>query len=295
MKILFSILLLSISTTMVSAQIFNRVLNRTKDKIGQKIEDKVVERISEEIAQAATKPIDDAVDSMLKERYEQDSIAGNTDVDYGEFLNAFLTPVELPPSYNFDLTLDAEVTDYDGEKQDIEMLLTSTGAAIGIVQTEDGKRMTMVFDMENEIMAIYNDGEDKTVQALPSMMSLATQMAAKEVEDSAYEMTIEKTGKTKKIEGYECDEWKIDDEDTVTKAYVASDFPVKWEDAYKPFLRQMLPTTQRDKMPSGMTLKSETKTKKKNKKSKFEVKKVITDTKVIDNSEYKKEDFTPEK
>lgn len=56
----------------------------------------------------------------------------------------------------------------------------------------------------------------------------------------------------------------------------------------------MLPTTQRDQMPEGMTLKSESKTKAKNKKSKFEVKKVIESPYTINNKEYKQETYATE-
>jgi len=291
MKVLLT-LIATFTITFAHAQIFGRIVDRAKDKISNKIEDKVVERISEEIARAAMKPIDNAIDDMLKERHAQDSINGKTDVDYGEFVNAFLKPVNLPDSYTFDMTLECETKDYDGDKTDMEMLLTKDGSAIGFVQFENGKRMTMVFDTKNDIMAVYNE-EEKKVQGMPSMLSLAGAMASSQEED-AYEMSFDKTGKTKKVAGYECDEWEIDDEETTTKALVAENFPIEWKDSFGPFLKQMLPTTQRDQMPKGMTLKSESKTKAKNKKSKFEVKKVIDSAMTINNRDYKQETYATE-
>jgi len=291
MKVLLT-LIATFTITFAHAQIFGRIVDRAKDKISNKIEDKVVERISEEIARAAMKPIDNAIDDMLKERHAQDSINGKTDVDYGEFVNAFLKPVNLPDSYTFDMTLECETKDYDGDKTDMEMLLTKDGSAIGFVQFENGKRMTMVFDTKNDIMAVYNE-EEKKVQGMPSMLSLAGAMASSQEED-AYEMSFDKTGKTKKVAGYECDEWEIDDEETTTKALVAEDFPIEWKESFGPFLKQMLPTTQRDQMPKGMTLKSESKTKAKNKKSKFEVKKVIDSAMTINNKDYKQETYATE-
>lgn len=277
--------------TFAQAQIFGRIVDRAKDKLSQKIEDKVVERISEEIARAAMKPVDDAIDDMLRERHQQDSINGKTDVDYGVFAKAFLQPVDLPDSYTFDITMECETKDYDGDKSKMEMLLTKDGSAIGFVQLVEGKRTTMVFDTDNDLMAVYNE-EEKKVQGMPSMLSLAATMAVAHEEEDAYEMTFEKTGKTKKIEGYESEEWEIDDEETTTKAYVAEDFPISWKESFGPFLKQMLPTTQKDKMPKGMTLKSESKTKVKNKKSKFEVKKVIETPMTINNKDYKQETYT---
>jgi len=187
MKVLLT-LIATFTITFAHAQIFGRIVDRAKDKISNKLEDKVVERISEEIARAAMKPIDNAIDDMLKERHAQDSINGKTDVDYGEFVNAFLKPVNLPDSYTFDMTLECETKDYDGDKTDMEMLLTKDGSAIGFVQFENG----------------------------------------------------------------------------------------------------------RDQMPKGMTLKSESKTKSKNKKSKFEVKKVIDSAMTINNKDYKQETYATE-
>ena len=293
MKIVFTIIA-CLTISFSQAQIFGRIMDRAKDKISNKIEDKVVERISEEIARAAMKPIDKAIDDMLKERYEQDSINGKTDVDYDAFAKAFLQPVDLPDSYTFDITLECETKDYDGDKSDMEMLMTKDGSAIGFVQIEEGKRMLMIFDTKNNLMAVYNE-EEKTVQGMPSMLSLAGAMAATSVDEDAYEMTMEKTGKTKKIAGYQCDEWEIDDEETTTKAYVAEDFPISWKESFGPYLKQMLPTTQRDRMPEGMTLKSESKTKAKNKKSKFEVKEVIDTVFTINNKDYKQETYATEK
>lgn len=293
MKIIFT-LIACLTFTFTQAQFLNRIKDRAKDKISQKLEDKVVEAISDEIARAAMKPINKAIDDMLKERYQQDSINGKTDRDYGSFTKAFLRPVNLPDSYTFDITLECETKDYDGDKSKMEMLMTKDGSAIGFVQFNDDKRTLMVFDTKNDLMAVY-DEDKKKVQGLPSMLSLAGVLAASSMDEDAYQMTMEKSGKTKKILGYNCDEWKIEDQETTTTAYVAEDFPISWKESFGPFLRQMLPTTQRDQMPEGMTLISESKTKAKNKKSKFEVKKVIEEPFTINNKEYSQESYATEK
>lgn len=291
MKTILTILIASLSIISADAQIFGRIVDRAKDKIERKIEDKVVERISEEIARAAMRPIDNAIDEMLKERYEQDSINGNTGADYEGFLNAFLKPVDLPASYDFDYKLFTEVKDYDGEKNEMQIWLSKDGGHMGFVQEQDGKEMTMIYDVKNDIMAVYTeDNGEKKVQALPSVMDLAAKVAAKQMEEK--NVTMEKTGKTKKVAGYQCDEWKVEDDETKSKVYVASEFPVSWKDSFGELYKKMLPTTQREQMPTGMMLKGETKTKEKNKKSKFEVKKVDDKPFSLDNSEYKQESYT---
>ena len=296
MKAIFVIIVTLFTINMLNAQIFGRIMDRAKDKIVDKVEDKVVERISEEIARAAMKPIDKALDDMLRERFEQDSINGKTDRNYGDFVTAFMQPIDLPATYTFDMVLEAETKDYDGDKNKMDMMLTKDGSAIGIVQNEDGKKSMMVFDLKNDIMAIYSEENgEKKVYAMTSLLSLTgAAMLTADNEEDEFEIIVEKTGKTKKIAGYQTDEWKIEDTETKSKVYVATDFPISWKESYGPFLKQVLPTTRRDQMPQGMVLKSESKTKKKNKKSKFEVKKVIDAPTSITNSEYNQEKYQAE-
>lgn len=299
MRHLFLILIFSFVTLHLNGQIFDRILDRTQDKLSREISNRIVEKISDEIARAAMKPIDKALDDMLKDRYEQDSIAGEKRArNYNDFLAAFSVPVDLPEKYTFDMVLKAETRDYDGAKSMMDLMLTKDGSAIGIVQYKEDEETqnTMVFDMTNDIMAIYSDdNEGKKVMAMPSMLSLAGTIAKNDTPDEdAYKVTIRKTGKTKKILGYQCEEWETDEEATVTKSYIAEDFPISWQDSFSKFLKEMMPSTRREEMPNGMILKSETKTKKKNKKTSFEVKKIIDTPFSIINSEYEKTSYSSE-
>lgn len=278
-------------------QIFDRIINRTQDKLSREISNRIVERISDEITRAAMKPVDKAIDDMLKERYKQDSISGKTrSRNYDDFIATFSVPVELPADYSFDVTLKTETKDYDGNKNKADLMLTKDGSSIGIVQYEDKKESIMVFDMTNNIMAIYTEDDDgKKVMAMPSMLSLAATMTQPQNDDEEpYEVTIKKTGKTKKILGYETEQWEIDDETTVTKAYLANDFPISWRESFGQFLKEMMPVSRRENMPEGMVLKSETKTKKKSKKSTFDVKEIIDTPTKIDNSQYKQNSYNTE-
>jgi len=298
MRHLYIIIIFIFISLQSNGQIFDRILNRTQDKLNREISNRIVEKISDEITRAAMKPIDKAIDDMLKERYTQDSIEGKTSArNYNDFLTAFSTPVDLPPKYTFDMVLNAETKDYDGEKSKMDLMLTKSGAYIGIVQYKDGEKgSTIVFDMDNSIMAIYSEDEEgKKVTAMPSMLSLAKVMAENEEGDEdKYEVTIKRTGKTKKILGYQTEEWEIDEEATTSKSYVAKNFPISWKDSFSKFLKEMMPSTRREEMPDGMVLKSETKTKKKNKKSTFVVKKIIDSPTTIDNSEYKQSSYESE-
>jgi len=284
---LFVLSLLFLFPSNSNSQIFGRIMDRAADDFSRKVEDKIARKLSEEIAKAAFRPVEKALDDMMQERYEQDTLNGNYDGSYSDFVKMMTISVDLPESYTFDIILEAETEDYDGKERDMDMLLSKDGGIIGFSQEEGESYNFVIFDQERQIMAVY-DQEKKTVMALPSMFNYVE----KKMEDIEEEITIEKTGKTKKIAGYECDEYKIEDEETNTKAYIAKDFPISWREAYEPFLKQMSPTTRREKMPEGMVLKSEAKTKKKGKKSSFEVEEVREEEFKIINAEYQKQDYS---
>jgi len=283
MKSLLSLIAVLIISQSASAQIFGRIMDRATEKLEDKLEQELVERLSDEIARAAWKPVDKAVDDMFRERYVQDSIAGKTDRDYSGFMTAFLTPVDLPATYEFDISLTAETKDYDGDKNTMTLRLRKDGKAIGIWQ--EAEQSLLVFDTENDIMATYSkkDGK-KQVTAFPSMLSMASQIAANEMEENP--LVMEKTGKTKTIEGYKCSEWITEDEDTTSKVWVAEDFPASWKDSFKSLMEQVSPATSRENFPDGMMLRSETKTKKKGKKSTYEVKEIDESTYTVNNADY---------
>lgn len=289
MKNLILLFILATVTVLpIEAQILGNIFDKATDRIADKISDEIEDAIYKEIEKATVRAIDDAMDDMLKERYQSDSINGRTSsADYNGFLKAFMTPVDLPDSYTFDMVLHADTRDYDGEKSQIEFMLTKDGSLMGLRNFQNNESGLIIIDLTNDVIATYSEEDGKKqVTAVPNMMTFGGAYVKANIDEEDMEMTIEKTGKTKKIEGYKCEQWKIEDKSTITKAYIATDFPIDWKESHSKFLSYMMPTTQKDDMPTGMALKSESKTKKKNKKSSFEVTKIIDSPTVFDNTQY---------
>ena len=291
-----ALLFVSISFQSAQAQILGNIFDRAADKLSDKISDEINEAIYKEIEKATVRAVDDAMDDMLKERYESDSINGRTSsADYNGFLKAFMTPVELPDSYTFDMVLHANTKDYDGKKSKIEFMLTKDGSLLGLKNMDEEKASLIIFDLTNDVIATYSEEDGKKqVTAIPNMMTFGGSYIKANIDEEDMKTSMERTGKTKKIEGYKCEQWKIEDEKTVTKAYIATEFPIDWKDSHSKFLSYMMPTTQKDEMPTGMALKSESKTKKKNKKSSFVVTKIIDTPTVFDNTQYEQVNYNVE-
>ncbi len=120
--ICFNILTASIT---IDAQILGGFMNEAKRKLERKIEDKIIQAVSDELAQRAFKPIDQAIDSMMRKKY-QDSINNGQPFDHeimGEDYTVYLNSVNLAEKYTFDVTQEVENIDYSKKKKLYQIVL----------------------------------------------------------------------------------------------------------------------------------------------------------------------------
>ena len=124
--ICFNILTASIT---IDAQILGGFMNEAKRKLERKIEDKIIQAVSDELAQRAFKPIDQAIDSMMRKKY-QDSLGNGQPYDnektteaYASFLGSLNAAVDLPEKYTFDVTQEVENIDYSKKKKLYQIVL----------------------------------------------------------------------------------------------------------------------------------------------------------------------------
>jgi hypothetical protein len=265
------------------AQFLKNLMKETTDKVADNMADKLSDRIAEEIAYAIMKPIDRALDSMLRHSYESDSLSGDRKFrDYSSFLEGMNRSEDVPDSYVFDVIIVSEFEDDNKKKSEATFYYSRSGDYLGMGQENN----YMVMDSKNDLIVTFNT-EDKKAFALPNMMKLGGVIARQEIEDNAKEYTFEKTGKTKKICGYNTYEYIGTSEDDEYKFYMAEDFPVSWVASYSGMMSQMAPSVDMGKWKEikGMVLKSETK---ENGKitSKWEAKKINLDGLTIKKSDY---------
>jgi len=281
-----------------SAQ-FGGLLNKVKDEVVDKVEDRVTdaiaERIANEIANRAVRSVNSVMDSIFKEKYEKDTLNfEGLSRSYEDFLGAMNEAANLPAAYNFDMTLEIEMTDYDGEKNKMNMLLSKTEGIFGVEQIDKKNKSNLVIiDLDNDIVSIY-DEKAKTVQALPNMMMLGKGLAQTSMEETYTEFNFERTSQTKKVAGYQTVLYKSSTEEEDTDSYLAESFPITYENTFKKFGQDFIPQYYLDQMEEakGFMLLSESEFKSTNKKSKWETKKVKEESIKIDNSKYTKSSMT---
>lgn len=137
--------------------------------------------------------------------------------------SAEATQAAYSETYTFDQKFTYEMEDlakHKGEK----MLTTYYYSDAGIMTEMQGNDMSMIFDAANETMIMLNE-KDKTAMVMPSRFGSA--MAAKQTE-AASTATITKTGNTKKILGYNCEEYLIQDEKHKSNVWITTEIKLDY-------------------------------------------------------------------
>jgi hypothetical protein len=104
--------------------------------------------------------------------------------------------------------------------------------------TEDGNRKKMtnrgIIDYQNKSMIMLMD-EQKMAMSLPYDMEKTIESAAS---DSKYS-PLQKTGKTKTIMGFTCEEWLSESADYVSSIWISTKMPINSPDFHKIMQQQM--------------------------------------------------------
>lgn len=200
-KVLFPLLILifSISVCDLHAQSLRRVIQKTVVDPSRKANDIAQDKAEEEAERQATKAI-----------MEGFGITENAKFD---------------DEYKFDAWFRMQITNFkkNGKVDDqvvYDSYVNKAGQDYGMQYLDDDSRATILFDADLYAMIILSDDDgDKTGFATkfdPSMLE------EEEVEDAEYsDLKPYKTGKTKKILGYTCDEYLIDGEDSEVRMWIS--------------------------------------------------------------------------
>jgi len=299
MKILITFLIVLFIAPAAESQILGRITERAVRKVERRIEDKLVEAISEEIARQAFRPVEQAIDSMLRQKY-QDSL-GREEIDwekmagaYADFLNGLNDAADLPENYTFDLKMDIEATDYDGKKSTSSLFFSKSTSILGVESNEHSNETQLVIiDIEKDIIILYSTDKEgrKSAQAVPSMLKFMSSLTKQEstAEDPINEVAFTKTGKTRTIAGHQTHQFAGSTEEELIEYYAAESFPVSWENSFGPYLEQFAPESfsDRNDLPEGMILASSTIQKSdSSQKSSWETTKIEEKEITIQNADY---------
>ncbi|GGG28926.1 hypothetical protein GCM10011532_10480 [Christiangramia forsetii] len=175
-------------------------LKKLKKKVEQKVENTVTENISNKAAEET--------DKSLNNIWENNMDLGLSQVDYSE----------IPDTYQFSWKYDMTIETKDGAT-DLVYLFEEDASYLGTIINQEDNKMIMVFDPLANLNTMYmnNDG---------SKMVMGTKMKinAKDVEEmSDYEnMQITEIGK-KKILGYDCNGYRMENDEYIVTSYLTEE------------------------------------------------------------------------
>lgn len=138
--------------------------------------------------------------------------------------------VDYETSYDFDAYFQMEISEFNKneklkEKTIYDSYVDQDAVDYAMVFTDRDSKSTIIFDSKNSSMLILSDDDgEKTGFA----MGLDPESFAEEMEENAEEFDTDayqpyKTGKTKNILGYSCDEYLVEDEDSEARMWVSEE------------------------------------------------------------------------
>lgn len=136
--------------------------------------------------------------------------------------------VDYEENYSFDAFIQMEVSEYNKnqklkDKMMYDSYINKEAVDYAMVFTDKDTKSTIIFDTKNSAMLILSDSDgEKTGFA----MGIDPEDLADEVEEQAEESGVDsyapyKTGKTKDILGYTCDEYLVEDESSEAHMWVS--------------------------------------------------------------------------
>ncbi|HKJ42041.1 MAG TPA: hypothetical protein VKA27_08090 [Sunxiuqinia sp.] len=249
-------------------------------KIKKHVQDKIEQKSEEKVDEAVDRKIDQVYDSIGN----QNSQSSQTDEQRQQQRMQNLMkgmgmsgePVPIDDNYSFNSKLQMHVESYDktGKKESDGEFITYINPGmqnfayqfIGGDMDQQGDGM-FIMDFKNKAMIILSDQKgDKNgivygFDAKGISDSIMNDDAYKDMEngdvkDLPMSPYVTKTGRTKTIEGYRCEEYKYDNPDDETKAifWISKDVNIETRDFMGTLMRS---ATYSHGMPWGFVMESE--------------------------------------
>ena len=266
-----------------------RLLRDLKSKAQEKLNEKLQQETEDQVNKEIDKQIgiDDAEkrDSINAERNQRrmNGMLKNFGLN-GE-------PVPISDNYHFNQTIEMHLETYDADGKkisdgDFVTLLNKDSKSMAYQATSgemaEKSQGIFIVDLVNKATIILNeDGNNKTgiVFGLDSLASVAKSgIKDTEIEDTpeyyAAHPNIRKTGKTKSIAGYKCEQYIMTDEDSEAEVWLTRDLKMNTYDFFSTVFKVEMAATG---MGWGYLMESTTK-EKTGEKSFMQVTKIDTNT-----------------
>lgn len=250
------------------AQLLRRLQNAAEEGVARAVEKRVVS----EVEKATQKQFEKAFGNLYS-----GPAGGNKTYDFSKIMESVNMDVDTEESYSFKGIAEMEVisTDTKGNPEDparIISYLSNNDQFTGMEFSDDRNKKSkdktvMIFDFKNNatIMLVENeDGKSSMAFGLDwqKMMEGVAEMEEEETDESVNwdDFKFEKTGKTKTILGYTCEEYLAKNEE-MEAVYWISTTPIEGLQTFwgknSPFITQRMKAENQayfNKLPEGSVM-----------------------------------------
>lgn len=289
MKTLYTLIILgsfifSINYTAHSQGLLKKLTETAKEKVEEKMEEKA--------EQEAEKKLDEKLDELF-ELDDEETDAAN-DAARQERMQKMLQgfgmsgePVPIADNYKFDHLLHMHIENFDknNKKKDEGEFIThfnpkTKSMAYEVVSGDmaDAEQGLFIIDTENDAMIILShENNEKTgiVYGIGTFFqTLGETYHEEDMDDSetpdSYlaNPNVDKTGRTKNIAGYKCEEYIYSDEETESQVWITKDLKMNMYDFFSTLFKTSLYSHG---MPWGTVMEATTEDKSTGEKSTMQV------------------------
>lgn len=244
-----------------------RLLRRLQEKVQERVEEKVEERAEKKVDQVIDNQLD-KIEESLEQNQEETSESSTSSVERDsrrqERMQNLLKgmgmsgdPVPVADNYSFDHLIQMHIVSYDkkGEKESEGEFIThlnpenkcmayqmvsgdmgqsgqglfiidATNGATIILNEENGEKTGLVYGMGAFFSSIGETLEEEEIEETPETYLLNP--------------NVEKTGRSKTIAGYRCEEYKFHDEETESEIWITTDLKMNTYDFFSTLFKTSL-------------------------------------------------------
>lgn len=251
LTLLFSVFIIQMAN---GQGLLKNVKNKTRKKIEEKIEERAVQRADKEI----DKQLDKAEEAIFNDE-ENETKTG--DEEYSSNSEQRLTdmmkkmgvggePIPIQDSYSFQtlIKMHIESENKKGEKTSEGEFITHLGPESGILGYEfvsgdmaESDLGFIIVDAKNKATIILSEDKGKKTGLVYGLGSLWGDVQEENMEELDFSETpdaylsnpnVTKTGKTKTIAGYKCQEYKYTDEYSDSNIWITRDLKMNSKDFF---------------------------------------------------------------
>lgn len=265
-------LIITFNSNCKAQALLRNIANRAKNKVEERAERKAEEKVDQKVDEEIDKQLDKAIDSKDSAAVKSGKSAEERDKERGNRIMSRLgvnsTPVKIEDSYSFTSNIKMEVENFDKKGNSTDKGLYNSffnekndAFAYEMLNKEksDDQKGFFIFDQKNmaSIILTEDKGEKKgIVTGLNLSQAMNPDSLKSDVNSPVLNDRIKRTGNSKRILGYSCDEYLYQDEQYITSVWITKDKVWRTSSLYGSIYKN---SSVMGTMPKGFVMESDSK------------------------------------